>query len=47
MNPGHWKDLLDVVKDDCKVGLWSKGVELARVGAVAGETQDRDTGSRK
>ncbi len=36
----NWKDVFDAVKDDCLVGLWSRGVELARDGLVAGEGHD-------
>jgi len=38
-----WKTLLDAVRSACPVGLWSKGVELARDGAVAGEEHDEET----
>ncbi len=38
----NWKQLFDAAKAKCPVGLWSKGVELARTGAVAGQTRESD-----
>ncbi|MBI5503190.1 MAG: DEAD/DEAH box helicase [Deltaproteobacteria bacterium] len=38
----NWKRLFDAAKAACPVGLWSKGVELARAGAVAGQTREPD-----
>ena len=37
-----WKELLDEVKEECLVGLWSRGVDLARREAVTGETHTGD-----
>jgi hypothetical protein len=37
---GDWKEVFEAVKEGCLVGLWSRGVELAREGKVAGETHD-------
>lgn len=37
-----WKAMLDAVKEQCLSGLWSKGVELARGAAVAGELREGD-----
>lgn len=37
---GDWKATLDVVKDECASGLWSRGVSLARTGAVAGDRHE-------
>ena len=37
-----WKELLAAAKADCLVGLWSKGAELARDGAVSGQEQGAD-----
>jgi len=37
-----WKGLFDAAKAKCPVGLWSKGVELARSGAVTGQTRETD-----
>lgn len=38
----EWKDLLAAVKADCLAGLWAKGTELARHGAVAGAERGED-----
>jgi superfamily II DNA or RNA helicase len=42
--PSHddWKRLAAAVKADCLGGLWAKGTELARNGAVSGEARDED-----
>ena len=37
-----WKELLAAVKADCLVGLWSRGTELARDKAVAGQSHGDD-----
>jgi len=42
---GDWKPLLEAAQAECPTALWSKGIELARIGAVAGETRDRDAWS--
>lgn len=40
-----WKGLNTKAKQDCPVGLWSKGVTLARAGAVIGLAHSGDTWS--
>ena len=42
MAGADWKQLLAAVKADCLVGLWSKGAELARDGAVSGHERGKD-----
>ncbi|HYC00673.1 MAG TPA: DEAD/DEAH box helicase [Candidatus Limnocylindrales bacterium] len=37
-----WKELLDAVRTDCPVGLWTRGQTLAREGAVQGESRSSD-----
>ncbi len=40
-----WKGLLAAVKADCLVGLWSRGTELARDKAVAGQHHGQNHGN--
>ncbi len=35
-----WSALLEALKEECPSALWSRGVELARAGVVAGEERD-------
>ena len=38
----NWKPCFEAVKDECRGGLWSKGVKLARDGRVAGQEREDD-----